>query len=800
MNTLLKTIYCRIESPDFIHRLEKLEQHISQISDIHSYKINYANCIITFHCENFDTTTELRKNLLNQGVRISKPLTHIKSIFTIQNLQNEQVKQQVRQTFEKNIHIKHFSLSPKTATVKVHHDSSESDISILQALENDNLHAEIKTEVIPLVIDRSLDMMTLISGLLIVAAFATSYTRLIPQQLPVEFIWSSAILINSWIISLSGFTLALRKININSGGFFLLATVLALYYDLWQQAALIGFTFTAIKTLERYYWGKARRNLAKLFVHKPVSARQILADDSTQIVEADIVDRHSLVKVKKGEIIPVDGIVRGGKATVQSAILYGNELGENINPDDQVYAGTQIVTGELTIECLERLESSTSMHFFNLIEKCINSTPPVIQNTRRIANWFKYAIILTAATSLGITYHPEYGFSQQWLIVVLSLLVIMQSSATLFSMHLGYIGSIALLGKSGIKIQDGESWQQLQKIRRTIIDSVDILTCNTPEAQEIITLDQDSAADCLRLAASISANSEQAVWHAIQHRFQESDETLIENIQPEKSTLNGIVAHIDNDRYTLGDYAFFLEHKLITDELESRLQTWEQADKSGCMLARNNQIIAIILIKDAARPYAGTLKEFLNAAGIRENILMSSDNPNTGKLFQQQYEYENAQLNLSEQQKQTLIQSYRKSADSTLVLSNNVILTNDWPKNRACLFALAQPQRLDTSNITIINQNSNHLAIALDQIKHQGRSLSSTGLLYMGCKSGLIAGILMHGIGIEAVILIELALALSSLHICTRYLAKSRLLKLPEQAIRRRDLINLPSRPRSLMR
>jgi Cd2+/Zn2+-exporting ATPase len=283
----------------------------------------------------------------------------------------------------------------------------------------------------------------------------------------------------------------------------------------WSEAATVVFLFTLGETLEDYTLARTRRSIQALMAMAPETAQLKLPDGAERTVPVEAVPVGSVVAVRPGDRIPLDGVVVAGESSVDQAPITGESLPADMLPGDTVYAGTINRTGYLEVRSSKPFAENTLARIIHLVESAQAQKAPSQQFVERFARVYTPAVVLGAVLLTAI---PPLLFGEPlipWFNRALVLLIVACPCALVISTPVSVVAAIGNASRHGVLIKGGAYLEHAGTLRAVAFDKTGTLTRGVPEVQRVVPLNGVPAADVLRLAAAVESRSEHPLAAAI---------------------------------------------------------------------------------------------------------------------------------------------------------------------------------------------------------------------------------------------------------------------------------------------
>ncbi|MGA1876237.1 MAG: heavy metal translocating P-type ATPase, partial [bacterium] len=378
---------------------------------------------------------------------------------------------------------------------------------------------------------------------------------------------------------------------------------------------------------------QSHRAIERLFDGKDQLAWIVLNGDKIQI-KADQVQVGDEIVAYPGELIPVDGTILSGKATVDQKFLTGESLAVEKQREHFVYAGTVVREGKLYIKA-EKVGAETTK---SKIIQLVNNAPvreTRIQNyAERFANRFVPWSFLAAGISFGVTGNVDR---------TASLLIVDYGTGIRIAAPTTVLSSIAKAAHHGILIKGGRYLEGLAEIDTIVFDKTGTLTLGEPEVVEIISYRKDVSPDqILAIAAASEDRLTHPVAEAIVRAAQRRRIDIPEREASEYTIGMGVEALINGSSVLVGCHRFMDLKEVKTGEANKDIFKINGRAAAPLFVALDGQLIGLLIYTDPIRPESPKVIQALQRRGIKNIIMLTGDHPAiagnvAGKLGLQSY-------------------------------------------------------------------------------------------------------------------------------------------------------------------
>ena len=254
-----------------------------------------------------------------------------------------------------------------------------------------------------------------------------------------------------------------------------IATVGAVACGEYSEGVAVMLFYQIGELFQSYAVGKSRSSITALMDIRPESANLEDAEGNVSVVDPDDVEIGSIIVVKPGEKIPLDGKVVSGESTLNTAALTGESRPRTVRPGDDVISGCVNEEGILRIETTTLYDDSTVAKILDLVENSSLKKSPIENFITKFARYYTPAVCIGA---LVLAFVPPLflGNWLDWIMRALTFLVISCPCALVISIPLTFFGGIGGASKCGILVKGGNYLEALSKTSIAVFDKTGTLT------------------------------------------------------------------------------------------------------------------------------------------------------------------------------------------------------------------------------------------------------------------------------------------------------------------------------------
>lgn len=396
----------------------------------------------------------------------------------------------------------------------------------------------------------------------------------------------------------------------------IIATVLVGEY--WASIIIV-LMFTGGEALEDYAESRAKRELTALLDNTPQIAHRevyssagaekgaLFATEDCPVAELKIGD---VVVVKPGELIPVDGTLLTGEATLDESSLTGESIPVERNKGDAVISGSINGSAVFRMEVTAIAADSQYQRIVELVSEAAESKAPFVRLADRYAVPFTIIAYVLAITAWVISGNPTH-FAE--------VLVVATPCPLIIAAPVAFIAGMSRAARHGIIVKNGGTLEKLARIKTVAFDKTGTLTHGQPVLSSVITAPGIDGDELVRLAAIAEQYSAHTLAHSIVVGAQQRGLTVNPCTDVTETTAAGLTATIEGKKVVVGKYSFIAAQDPSTSRVEIA------AGELAVYVAVDGKYAGALLLRDELRADAPDTLKWLAAMGIRHTLMLTGD-------------------------------------------------------------------------------------------------------------------------------------------------------------------------------
>jgi len=376
---------------------------------------------------------------------------------------------------------------------------------------------------------------------------------------------------------------------------------------------------------QSYAVGKSRRNISELMDIRPDYAN-VEQDGKLIQVSPDEVTIGTVITVRPGEKVPIDGVIVEGTATLNTSALTGESMPRDVAVGDEIISGCINMTGVLHIRTTKEFGESTVSKILDLVENASfrkSKTEDFISKFARIYTpvvcYSALALALLPPMIMMLIFKQPADFGE-WIYRALTFLVISCPCALVISIPLSFFAGIGGASKEGILVKGSNYLEALSKTGYVVFDKTGTLTQGnfavTGIHRNLENENPMEEATLLEYAALAESASSHPISKSIRQIYgKEIDSNRVEDIREVSG--EGIHAIVDGKRVAIGNLKLMNREGIFA----------KPCDSIGTIIyiAVDGIYEGHLVISDVMKPTSKQAMEELKKAGIRKTVMLTGD-------------------------------------------------------------------------------------------------------------------------------------------------------------------------------
>ena len=382
----------------------------------------------------------------------------------------------------------------------------------------------------------------------------------------------------------------------------------------YSEAVAVMLFYQVGELFQGYAVGKSRQSISDMMDICPEYAN-IEEDGVLKQVDPDDVEVGSIIVVKPGERIPLDGIVVEGESLIDTAALTGESVPRSAKAGDEIISGCVNGSGTLKVKTTKEFDDSTVAKILELVENASSKKAKVENFITRFAKYYTPVVTIGAVILAILPPLILGGGWAEWIQRACIFLVISCPCALVISVPLGFFGGIGAASKIGVLVKGSNYLEAVAEMTTIVFDKTGTLTKGEFKVTDVIT-ENGSKEELIELAALGEGYSNHPIANSIREAYgKELDLNRVTNT--EEIAGHGIKAVIDGKTVLLGN------EKLMKSE--SIFYTSCKSMGTVVYVACNGVFEGAVVISDTIKDGAKEAIRDLKRAGIKKTVMLTGD-------------------------------------------------------------------------------------------------------------------------------------------------------------------------------
>ncbi len=385
----------------------------------------------------------------------------------------------------------------------------------------------------------------------------------------------------------------------------------ALAFGETLAAAVVGLMYAGGQLLENFAANRAQSHMRALLARVPKTALRY-DDGHLSEVEIDAVRIGDRLLIRQGDIVPVDGEVKSGKALLDMAALTGESVPVRRIETEEVASGARCLDMAFDMVAVRPASESTYAGIVRMVKAAQEAKAPMVRLADRFALWFlAVTLVLAGGAYVATGDHLR----------MLAVLVSATPCPLILAVPVAIISGMGKAARRGVLMKGGPVLETMARASGLVIDKTGTLTHGRAELSDIVLHGQAKADDVLRLAASLEQASAHVIAASVVQAARDRGLLLTFPTDVRETAGEGLSGHVDGHKVLVGGHDFVrhaLKHKtMVKPDLPP-----------GTVLvavAIAGRLAAHLILADAVRAETPAALERLRRAGISRIVLASGD-------------------------------------------------------------------------------------------------------------------------------------------------------------------------------
>lgn len=492
------------------------------------------------------------------------------------------------------------------------------------------------------------------------------------------------------------------------------ATVGAILLGEYREGAAVMLFYQIGELFQSVAVGKSRRNISALMDIRPDYANIEKEDGSLEQVDPDEVEIGTVIVVRPGEKVPIDGTIIEGSSVLNTSALTGESIPKEAGVGDEIISGCVNESGLLKIRTTKPFGESTVSKILDLVENSSMKKARAENFITKFAHYYTPAVcggalvLAVLPPLLHLLMGQAPGWSD-WIVRALTFLVISCPCALVISIPLSFFGGIGGASACGILVKGSNYLEALAQTKYVVFDKTGTLTKGVFQVTDIHPAETVDSAELLKYAAYAESYSSHPISKSLKSAYgQEIEPGAVSSV--EEIGGRGVTARVESHEVAAGNAR-------LMDTLGLKIS---EPDRPGTVVhvAVDGVYYGYILIADVVKEQSAAAIRGLKAAGIRKTVMLTGDSKKAAEAVAKQLQVDEVRSELLPGDKVEQVEQLLKQKGKKEMLAFVGDGINDAPVlSRAdigiAMGALGSDAAIEAADVVLMDDNPEKIALAM---------------------------------------------------------------------------------------
>jgi Cd2+/Zn2+-exporting ATPase len=473
-----------------------------------------------------------------------------------------------------------------------------------------------------------------------------------------------------------------------------LAVVAAFANNEYIESGAIAFFMIISVLIEHRTALGARKSIEALIRITPTRASKV-TDEGEIEVDARDLKPGDVVRVRPGDNIPGDGRIVSGQSTVNQANITGESLPVDKSEGDEVFGGTNNVTGALDVQITKAGEDTTLGRVKDLILEAERTRTPISRMIDRYAGWYTPVVLMLAAVVFFFTKEIDNA---------ISLLSIACPCAFILATPTAMVAALSAAARLGVLVKNVSTLETARNLTAIVFDKTGTLTTGELSVTRLNPAPGVDGAELLAAAASVEQNSRHPVARAVTEVARRARVDLAEAGDFEEVPGRGVSGRVAGQPVRVGRAAWIAEQGIDTSSVDEQ----HAEGLSLLYVTRGDRVLGWIGLEDRTRPEAARAMDTLrDEQDISKLVMVTGDRWSVARRVAAEMHCTDVQAEVLPAAKLELVDDLKNSGHIVAVIGDGV---NDAPALAAghisiAMGAAGSDVAINSAQVALMNNN-----------------------------------------------------------------------------------------------
>ena len=384
--------------------------------------------------------------------------------------------------------------------------------------------------------------------------------------------------------------------------------------------------------LEARAHSKTNGAIKELLKLAPSEAVKVLDNGEEIIIPIEDIKVGDLIRIKPGDKIAVDGVIKEGNSSVDESMITGEAMPVDKNVGDRVSCGRINGNKSFVMEAQKVGADTLLSQIIRMVNEAASSKAPIQKITDRVSKYFVPIIVGVSLITfiiwaiLGPEPRLVYAF-----VNAIAVLIIACPCALGLATPVSVMVGMGKGAKNGILIKDAKALETMNKVSVLVVDKTGTLTKGKPSVEYVYCATDNNEEDILQRIASLNKYSEHPLAEAVMDYALEKGIDVLKAKDFEAILGKGVIGKVNDREIGFGNDKLMLElNANISNDLQERVGLEQRLGKTVSYVSEDGIIIGYVVISDSVKESSVIAVRKMEEKGIRI-FMLTGDNFNTAK-------------------------------------------------------------------------------------------------------------------------------------------------------------------------
>ena len=384
--------------------------------------------------------------------------------------------------------------------------------------------------------------------------------------------------------------------------------------------------------LEARAHSKTNGAIKELLKLAPSEAVKVLDNGEEIIIPIEDIKVGDLIRIKPGDKIAVDGVIKEGNSSVDESMITGEAMPVDKNVGDKVSCGTINGNKSFVMEAQKVGADTLLSQIIRMVNEAASSKAPIQKITDKVSKYFVPIIVGVSLITfiiwaiLGPEPRLVYAF-----VNAIAVLIIACPCALGLATPVSVMVGMGKGAKNGVLIKDAKALETMNKVSVLVVDKTGTLTKGKPSVEYVYCATDNNEEDILQRIASLNKYSEHPLAEAVMDYALEKGIDVLKAKDFEAILGKGVIGKVNDREIGFGNDKLMLElNANISNDLQERVGLEQRLGKTVSYVSENGIIIGYVVISDSVKESSVIAVRKMEEKGIRI-FMLTGDNFNTAK-------------------------------------------------------------------------------------------------------------------------------------------------------------------------